>query len=233
MNVPLDPTLPSRYLANQLTEAERIEYEALLSRSVESLAELEATARLKVGLKKLADEGELPALQQDAPRARRSYLLPLAASVAAIYVGVALWRSIGPPTIPLFSASAGSFLGRDGHTLPLVAATEIFRRRSGAADASIELSDSRGILEWHWAAPQGATPERYDVVLTTSDGKPPQVVGEIKGLRADENGVVRWYVDSAGLVTDSYKLKISEESSTAQPGKAETFSIRVRLGPKK
>ncbi len=234
MSVQHDATLGSRYLANQLTRAERAEYEALLTRSVEALAELEATARLKVGLEKLSEERELPAVQQGTSHTRWSFLLSLAAGVAAICVGVALWHSNSAPPAHLFSTSTSSFLDRNGHPLPLIATTEIFRRRSQTADAIIELTDSRGILEWHWTSPQGATHDRYDVVLTkTGEGAAPQVAGDVRNLQADENGVVKWYVDSAGLVSGSYKLKLSEQTSTGAPGKAETFLIRVRTGSKK
>ncbi len=45
-----DPTIVNRYLAGQLDDAERVVFEAELARNPAALAELEATARLKVGL---------------------------------------------------------------------------------------------------------------------------------------------------------------------------------------
>jgi hypothetical protein len=57
-----DPTQASRYLADQLTEAECAEYEARFIKDPEAIAELEATARFKIGLQRLRRSGELSAL---------------------------------------------------------------------------------------------------------------------------------------------------------------------------
>src|SRR5262249_37968305 len=57
-----DPTRASRYLADQLSEAECAEYEARITEDPDTVAELEATARLKIGLQRLRRSGELSAL---------------------------------------------------------------------------------------------------------------------------------------------------------------------------
>src|SRR5256885_228405 len=57
-----DPTRASRYLAGQLSEAECADYEAHFAADPEALAELEATARLKIGLQRLRRTGEISEL---------------------------------------------------------------------------------------------------------------------------------------------------------------------------
>ena len=57
-----DPTRAGRYLAGQLPEAESAAYEAHFATDPEALAELEATARLKIGLQRLRSSGELSEL---------------------------------------------------------------------------------------------------------------------------------------------------------------------------
>ena len=49
-----DPTMASRYLADQLSDSEREAFEASLLRNPDVARELEATARMKVGLGRLA-----------------------------------------------------------------------------------------------------------------------------------------------------------------------------------
>ena len=234
MTVPLDPTTASRYLANQLSERERAEYEARLTQSTSALAELEAVARLKVGLAKLAEEGELPALQARAAGASWPRLLAVAAAIAAVFLGVLWWHPRGSLSPPLLSVSASSIHDPAGHTLPLVATTLIFHRRADTADASIDLPGSPGILEWRWASSGGAAHNRYDVVLTkTGEATGAERAEQLTGLDADENGVVKWYVDSAGLAPGLYKLTLSEHGAAGQPTRTESFLIRVRVNSNK
>lgn len=234
MSTQPDPTLASRYLANQLSEAERAEYEDLLAHSTAALVELEAVARLKVGLEKLSEDGELLELQERASRANWPRLLALAAALAAVFVGVMWWHTRATVAAPVLSASASSFRNHDGRPLPLVATTLIFHRRAGAADASIDLPDTRGILEWRWTLPDGAARDLYDVVLIkTGEGNEAEIVGDVEGLQADASGLVKWYVDSAGLVPGLYRLKLNVHGATGQSTKTESFLIRVRVDSNK
>ena len=227
-------TTASRYLANQLTAAERAQYETLLTRDVAALAELEATARLKVGLEKLSEKRELPTLLQPSARARWAYALPLAAGVAAVCVGLALWYPNGQVSAPVLRVSASSLLERDGHALPILGSTVIFRRRAATADAVIELPDTHGILEWRWTPAQGAAAAHYDALLMrTRKGGAPEVVGEIAELEADAAGVVKWYVDTAALVSGQYKLKLTGHVPQVAPATPETFLISVRMRPQR
>ena len=221
MSVHPDATLASRYLANQLTAAERADYEDLLSRDVAALEELEATARLKVGLGKLGDKQEIPTLLRPEARSRYRYLLPLAAGVAAVAIGTALWHSnSGHMGRPIFSPSAPR--------LPVLATTEIFRKRSQNADIVIDLPDTRGILEWHWILPSPTAPRHYTVVLTKTGEGTREVVGTMDSVEADPSGIVRWYVDTAELAPGRYELKLTGKATEGQTVPPETFLISVR-----
>mgnify|MGYP003577986533 CR=1 FL=1 len=57
-----DPGLASRYLAGQLSPAELQAYEQHLLENPDAVRELEATARMKVGLASLRDSGKLEKL---------------------------------------------------------------------------------------------------------------------------------------------------------------------------
>src|SRR5689334_15311794 len=88
-----DPTKASRYLADQLSEAECAEYEARFTHDPDAIAELEATARLKIGLQRLRRSGELSELIAAGSPAgpTRTWMLAMAASVVAVVIGVSLW----------------------------------------------------------------------------------------------------------------------------------------------
>src|SRR5215472_18231983 len=88
-----DPTRASRYLADQLSDAECAEYEARFTQDPEAVAELEATARLKIGLERLRRDGQLSELISGpgAPHPGRTWVLALAAGVAAMVIGISLW----------------------------------------------------------------------------------------------------------------------------------------------
>jgi len=227
-------TTASRYLANQLADAERVEYEALLTQSAAALAELEATARLKVGLASLRDKHEVPGLLAPPLHPIWKYLLPLAACVTALYIGTSLWSGNHSRAASLISASVNSLVDDFGHVLPVAATTAMYHRRGGTADAVIELPASRGILEWRVAPPPNFRSHHFDVVLERMhDDDSLDFVGRSDGLPADCSGVVEWFADSSRLVPWRYRLTVAQHVRWGQPEKPETFLINVRVGAKK
>src|ERR1700704_5172165 len=114
-----DPTRASRYLADQLSEAECAEYGARFIADPDAVAELEAAARLKIGLERLRRNGELSDLiaGTGAPHPNRTWMLAMAASIAAIAIGVGLWfpRSSTPST-PILAAAVSAFRDHNGHS---------------------------------------------------------------------------------------------------------------------
>src|SRR5688572_32105538 len=90
-----DPALASRYLAGQLSPTELQAYEQHLLESPDAVQELEATARMKVGLANLRDAGQLERLLREAPAPRlRRTGIALAAAAALAVIAVGLWRGI-------------------------------------------------------------------------------------------------------------------------------------------
>src|SRR5690242_16901125 len=109
-----DPTLAGRYLADQLSEPERGEYETLVVSDAEVVAELEATARLKVGLERLRETGELQSLLQRPSRSGVSYLLASAALVVAVVIGLGTWLPRRAPGVPVVVESAAALRDASG-----------------------------------------------------------------------------------------------------------------------
>ena len=60
-----DQHIVARYLADQLSDSEREAFEAFCAKNPEMFRELEATARFKGGLARLAESGELANMVAD------------------------------------------------------------------------------------------------------------------------------------------------------------------------
>src|SRR5688572_1660911 len=137
-----DPTMANRYLADQLTEAERQELEARLVEDPGVLRELEATARFKLGLLKLRETGRLDELAAPRSWRRPPWLLNVAAAAAILLLGIGLLRwNMEPP--PMIASELSSLLDSEGNRLPLSRAYAVMRKRGPAYDAVIELPASQ------------------------------------------------------------------------------------------
>ena len=127
------------------------------------MAELEATARLKIGLQRLRRNGELTALiaGTGAVSPNRTWIFAMAAGVAAVVIGVSLWfpRS-GPLSTPVLASVPSAFRDHNGHSLSVLATAPLFRTRAERYDAVIELPASRGAIRLRVlpTAPTGAGP---------------------------------------------------------------------------
>ena len=138
-----DPGLASRYLAGQLSGSELQAYEQHLLDNPDAVAELEATARMKVGLANLRETGQLEKLLRAPSRST------LAAGVRARrFRGTgsdcrrALARRRRPRDATLV-ATASELIDPSGRPLAPGSSYALLRTRSSAYDAVIELPPSR------------------------------------------------------------------------------------------
>ena len=135
-----DPALASRYLAGQLSPSELQAYEQHLVDNPDAVAELEATARMKVGLANLRDAGQLEKLlRAPQPRRLRTPALALAAAAALVFIAVGLWRGIDRPHDATLVGTASELVDRSGRPLASGSSYALLRTRSSAYDALIEL----------------------------------------------------------------------------------------------
>ena len=228
-----DPTRASRYLADQLTDAECAEYEARYVADPEAVAELEATARLKIGLQRLRQNGELSELiaGTGAVSPNRTWVLAMAASLAVVVIGVSLWfpRS-GSTTSPILASAATAFKDRSGHSLSVLATTPLFRTRAERYDAIIELPASRGAIKLR-VLPSSAPAEsaRYQASLARiRDDDSSERIVAIDNLKpGKEDGFVDLYADSSLLAPGRYRLILTREAAGAAGGDSDTFVIKV------
>src|SRR5262245_54391818 len=122
--------MASRYLAGQLTPAELEDYERSLLEHPEAVAELEATARMKIGLANLRDTGQLERLLRPSVRPGWMPGLALAASLAMVFVAVAFWRGMSTSHEPILVAQATKLIDRTGSPLNAGATYSLLRTRS-------------------------------------------------------------------------------------------------------
>jgi hypothetical protein len=220
-----DPTIASRYLADQLSASERDAFEALLLRNPDMARELEATARMKVGLARLRDSGELDKLVRERPFFERPGFLAIAASIGVLAVGLMFvrWQSATEPSVLASSAAAFDKVLAVSSTPPMLRV-----RNTEKYDAEIELPVERQALKLRLlpAAPAGAANYSVSLARLKDDGST-ETVAAVKDLRPAEDGFISVFADSASLQPGRYQLTVTGENSEA-PVYGETFVIRVR-----
>jgi hypothetical protein len=226
-----DPTRASRYLAGQMSEAECAEYEARIIQDPEIVAELEATARLKIGLQRLRQSGELGELIAGAgiPTPGRTWILAMAASVAAAAIGVAIWLPHSHTPIPVLASAATAFTDRSGHSLSVASTTPLFRTRAERYDAVVELPATRGAVKLRVLPSTPSDSAHYRVALAQiqdDDSSGPAVtIGNLKP--SAEDGFVEIYADSALLAPGRYRIILTREAGGSAAGESDTFVIKV------
>ena len=227
-----DPTRASRYLADQLTDAECAEYEACFVEDPEAVAELEATARLKIGLHRLRQNGELSELIAGTaqPHPTRTWFIAMAASIAAVVIGVSLWMPrTGPLSAPVLASTASVFKDRSGHSLAVVATAPLFRTRAEKYDAVIELPSARGAIELRVLPSTPAEAAHYQAALSRiKDDDSSERIMAIEDLRpSTEDGFVDLYADSSLLAPGRYRLILTRQAGGSAGSESDTFTIKV------
>ena len=226
-----DPTRASRYLADQLSDAECAEYEAQFTEDPETVAELEATARLKIGLQRLRLSGELSELiaGTGVPHPGRTWMLAMAASVAAVVIGVSLWFPHSNTSSPVLASAASAFRDRSGHSLSVLATAPLFRTRAERYDAVIELPASRGAIKLRVLPSAPAESGRYQASLARiRDDDSSERIVAISDLKpSTEDGFVDLFADSSLLAPGRYRLILTRETAGTATGESDTFVIKV------
>ncbi len=227
-----DPALASRFLAGQLSPSELQAYEQYLLENPDAVRELEATARMKVGLANLRDAGQIESLLREAPApGLRRTGMALAAAAALVVIAVGLWRGIDTPDATLV-ATASELSDRSGRPLATGSSYALLRTRSSAYgpvieayDAVIELPAEQHAIELR-VRPEAQAPV-YSVALSRIHPDASVVqIGTVSELKAEADGFVRLYVDSSRLESGPYLLVITpaQDRTAAAPS---AFRVKV------
>lgn len=224
-----DASIANRYLAGQLSPAEEEAYEQYFVRNPDAVQELEATARMKVGLANLRETGQLDALLS-APAApafdRRKAMLALVASLAFVVIGVGIWRGLSVPDGAALMATAADLIDRSSRPLAVGETYVLLRTRASDYDAIVELPVQPRAIELR-VLPEAQSPV-YGGALSRilPDGSVEQIA-RVKGLKAQSDGFVRIYVDSSKLEAGPHLLVLSAAIEGANESVTSSFRLRV------
>jgi hypothetical protein len=221
-----DLTTTGRYLAGQLSREEREAFEEQVRRDPEAVKTLEATARLKVGLSKLRERGELDELLAPDPWYRRRFTWAAAAMIAVAALGVMLTRQDSmAPRHSLLAGSIASLVGPTGVALPVTAKLAVYRKRSGSPDAVIETPNSAGAIEMRILPETAVNSRDYKVTLArVPDGS---ALATVEDLQPADDGFVTLFIDSSQLRAGQYRLDIAGEVPAGSVAPSDTFLLRV------
>ena len=226
-----EPTRAGRYLAGQLSDAESEAYEARFATDPEALAELEAKARLKIGLQRLRRNGELSELlAASGPGPNRTWVLAMAAGIAAAVIGLSIWfPRTGSLTAPMLGSTASVFKDHNGHGLSVSTTTPLFRTRAEKYDAVIDLPATRGAIRLRVLPSNPADTARYQASLARiKDDNTPERGVTLSDLRpSTDDGFVDVYADSSLLTSGRYQLTLTRETGGAGSSDSDTFVIKV------
>jgi len=214
---PDDITIANRYLADALTDAERNAYEERLVREPQTLRELEATARLKVGLEQLRDKGELEEALRANPLTRSPLTVALAAAVAALVIGVSLWSTheFGSRSA-LLAPSISAMTDESGNVLALGLTQSLLRKRSTNYDAVITLPPGRSAIKLRVLPATTTGAQTYVAsVARLRDNDSAESVGTLRDLHPDQDGFIDIYADSSLLSPGRYRVTLSDASDTS------------------
>ena len=221
-----DRHIVARYLADQLSDSEREEFEAFCAQNPDLFREIEATARFKAGLAKLAESGDLEAALAKPP-GLGAFALRHAASLVAVGIGVvALVGAVYALRVPAMGASVAEVSGRFRSALPVAASYEIERMRdSEFIDQELKLPTSPSLFELR-VLPDFENSPTYKATLGLETDAGLKVIAEAHQLRPDESHFVSLFVNSTKLVPGTYSLHIVPEDR-AQRDVESAFRIRV------
>jgi len=225
-----DLTTTGRYLAGQLSHEEREAFEAQVRRDPDTLKTLEATARLKVGLAKLRERGELDELLAPDPWYRRRFTWAAAAMIALAALGIMLTRQDSMPSRhQLVAGSIASLVGPTGVSLQVTAKLAVYRKRAGSPDAVLETSGSTGAIEMRVLPETAVNSHDYKVTLArlSDDGSVLTALAMAEHLQPADDGFVTLFIDSSQLRAGQYRLDIAGEVPAGSVAPSDTFLLRV------
>jgi hypothetical protein len=222
------PDLASRYLDDQLTPQERDAFEAKLISDPEVVQELERVARLKVGLAKLAESGELEALVHRPASETRRPAWAWAASIALVILAVGLWRTETDVTrAPMLAASLKALPVAASIASGSIERYTMLRTRSVDYDAIVIARPTAPIAELRILPGDTAHGPSFRATVYRLTADSEKAVARAEGLVADDSGYLTAYLDTSKLSPGPYAFVI--ESSIPDDGSPirERFLIKV------
>jgi hypothetical protein len=222
-----DQHVVARYLADQLSDADREAFEAYCAEHPEMYRELEVAARFKVGLARLEEDRELEAVLAKKP-GPMAFTLRHAAVIGGLAIGlVVLGGGVYALRVPAMGATVAEVSGRFGNTLPVAAEYELLRmRESGEVDQRMSLPEQESAIHLRVLPDvEGAASYRATLFRVAEGGE--KEIADSGGLRADDRQFVNVFVSSKKLSPGLYSLLVTPEDPVAAQSTT-AFRIEVK-----
>jgi hypothetical protein len=223
-----DHHIVERYLAEKLSDEECAAFEAYYLKHPEVVQEMEAAARAKVGMAKLAESGELDRAVDPIPRRTAiARFAAAAAIVAMIAIGVQYWPSDAKPSV-LAASVAELNMGLEAPLALVDGAIPVMRTRAGEQTISLEIPSDPRALELSILSETPAFKGPYRVSLTSSGNqRNATVIGVVDQLQTDRNGVLHVFLSSRALQPGAYELRV-EHGEPPSASEASVFVVVAR-----
>jgi hypothetical protein len=225
-----DHHVVARYLADQLPDTEREAFESYYLEHPEVVQDLEAAARLKVGLAQLQTRGELDSLLTQKPRTLVAPpWLAAAAVLAAVAIGLGIFFKRGPSGPPMLARSAAALVVSGAAPLANIDRYTILRTRGTTVDAEVEIPTDPQAITLRILPEFEAQPARYRVTLDSviNDNSTKQIAS-VEGLVPDTNGFVSVFLNSSRIPVGTYNLAIAGDKDTTAADTPSLFTLAVK-----
>jgi hypothetical protein len=218
----------ARYLAGRLPAGESEAFEEYVAGHPEICKDLEQTLRLKEGLARLRERGELTALL-GAHGPRRWFPYAAAAAVLLTLLASILWlqrRSAAPGALFLSPSAIAAIHHQPS---PVVGSYVLARTRGPTAVTvtAVQLPDPTGAVELR-VLPSDVSPGvRYTASLKRLDGRDGTGRSQIEGASTGADGYVKVYLDGSELTTGKYEVSLRPAVPAGTHEDADRFVIQV------
>ncbi len=222
--------LLAKYLAGALSDEEAARVEQWWASDPALVRDLEATARLASGLAELRRRGELTGIVRGPWWSRPLALLSIAATLAALAVGVFEWRSL-PSAAPLaLSAGLDGLPHGTAGSLPLAGTYSLLRLRGSApVDATVSLPAAAGAIALRVLPEQPSPTGRYRLELSPTAGTASAAgTSTLAGLTPGADGFVAAYVDAQAWRPGRWRVRVVPEGRP--DAESSDFVLEVRPG---
>jgi anti-sigma factor RsiW len=211
------------YLAGQLPPAEREAFERDLPENAELRDQIELFLKLKEGLARLSERGELAALLRKP--ARPSWLpYATAATVTMLFLAALAWLYRPGAPSNVLAMSPQQFVAAD-HPPPAIGASDVLARlRDGVAVTELKRA---GVIELRVVASVPSV--RYRAQVRARGGVTGgRILGQLDTGPSGPDGYVTFYLDSGQLAPGDYEISLSPLMTASPEPPADRFSIRLR-----
>jgi len=219
--------LLARYLAGRLTASESDAFEAYVSEHPQICKDLEQTFKLKVGLARLRERGELEALLHRRDT-RRWVPYATAAAVLLAILTSALWfeRRNATPAVLFLSPSAVA--ARHHAAAPILGSYVLVRSRGSTDVTDVPLPGTTGSVELRILPSEVSPGSRYSVEVKRFDGDDAKHRSRVEGAAAGADGYIKVYLDGSELTAGEYEVSLRPAAGGDVHADTDRFVIRMQ-----